>query len=636
MFFNYITIFIALSISGVAIFYSVAGLATIFAASVIPIIIMGSVLEVGKLITAVWLHKNWKKAVWWLKTYLTLAVVILMFITSMGIFGYLSKSHIEQASASDDQIAKIEVLDDTIVRLDSKIKRWDNEIERLSSGDINNTRVDNLIQREQDALDTINVAIDKEKQEYRTQASTDINAINNKLTQYRNNTKDEIVSINEQLKTCFSCTDEQQALKDTKSALADNEASATSNISGIKRQLSIDLSNIAQQYTSQLAPINQRINELKTQSSSKTQDIDVRISTLESNIQTAQATLSSNREDKTVLESKFRKLEAEVGPVKYIAEFIYNKEADRNMLEEAVRWVIVTIIFVFDPLAVLLLIASQYSFEETKRKNNPKPPTPTPTPTQPIKPIKREHDYTELVGRTYKGKWHPDDAPDANTPKDTSYTALIGKIFEGVRHEDDTTDNKIPAKPAPIKKKKKTKTSKTTAKKAVKKAVDKVHKLKRGLMKGTIKSKVSDKDVDIITALITHTDPNEYILYENKKHRLAPFASSHSELLTDVKSTVDFGVVFPENMPVATLFIRTDFLPTKLFRFNSESWVELDKALLKESAYSALYVEHLIKKINEHDHDNVLLDAVVAEGVDNDSVMVFNDIEIKHITEFKT
>ena len=630
MFFNYITIFIALSISGVAIFYSVAGLATIFAASVIPIIIMGSVLEVGKLITAVWLHKNWSKAVWWLKTYLTLAVVILMFITSMGIFGYLSKSHIEQASASDDQIAKIEVLDDTIVRLDSKIKRWDNEIARLSSGDINNTRVDNLIQREQDALDTINVAIDKEKQEYRTQASTDINAINNKLTQYRDNTKDEIVSINEQLKTCFSCADEQQALEDTKSALAGNEASATRNISDIKRQLSVDLSNIAQQYTSQLAPINQRINELKTQSSSKTQDIDVRISTLESNIQTAQATLSSNREDKTVLESKFRKLEAEVGPVKYIAEFIYNKEADRNMLEEAVRWVIVTIIFVFDPLAVLLLIASQYSFEETKRKNNPKPPT----PTQPINPTKREHDYTELVGKTYKGKWHPDDAPDANTPKDTSYTALIGKIFEGVRHEDDTTDNKIPAKPAPIKKKKKTKTSKTTAKKAVKK-ITPVKPIKRGIITKT-NSKVSDKDTNIITAMIESVSNDDYVSYEGKMHRKQAFAMMYPEFITDVRSTVDFGITFPENVSNATLFLRTDFLPTKLFRFNGESWVELDKELLKESAYSRKYTEHLIEKINEHDYDKILLDAVVAEGVNNETASVFNSTEIKHITEFKS
>ena len=630
MLFNYLTIFIALAISGVAIFYSVAGLATIFAASVIPIIIMGSVLEVGKLITAVWLHKNWSKAVWWLKTYLTLAVVILMFITSMGIFGYLSKSHIEQASASDDQIAKIEVLDDTIVRLDSKIKRWDDEIERLSSGDINNTRVDNLIQREQDALDTINVAIDKEKQEYRTQASTDINAINNKLTQYRDNTKDEIVSINEQLKTCFSCADEQQALEDTKSALAGNEASATSKISDIKRQLSVDLSNIAQQYTSQLAPINQRINELKTQSSSKTQDIDVRISTLESNIQTAQATLSSNREDKTVLESKFRKLEAEVGPVKYIAEFIYNKEADRNMLEEAVRWVIVTIIFVFDPLAVLLLIASQYSFEETKRKNNPKPPT----PTQPINPTKREHDYTELVGKTYKGKWHPDDAPDANTPKDTSYTALIGKIFEGARHEEDTTDNKIPAKPTPVKKKKKTKTSKKAIKQAVKK-ITPTKTPKRSAINKKPNSKVSDKDTNIITAMIESVSNGDYVSYEGKMHRKQAFTMMHPEFITDVRSTVDFGIAFPENVSNATLFLRTDFLPTKLFRFNGESWVELDKALLKESAYSRKYTEHLIEKINEHDYDKILLDAVVAEGVDNETASVFNSIEIKHITEFK-
>ena len=502
----------------------------------------------------------------------------------------------------------------------------------MSSGDINNTRIDNLIQREQDALDTINVAIDKEKQEYRTQASTDINAINNKLTQYRDNAKDEIVSINEQLKTCFSCADEQQALKDTKSALADNEASATSNISSIKRQLSVDLSNIAQQYTSQLAPINQRINELKTQSSSKTQDIDVRISTLESNIQTAQATLSSNREDKTVLESKFRKLEAEVGPVKYIAEFIYNKEADRNMLEEAVRWVIVTIIFVFDPLAVLLLIASQYSFEETKRKNNPKPPTPT--PTQPIKPTKREHDYTELVGKTYKGKWHPDDAPDANTPKDTSYTALIGKIFEGVRHEDDTTDNKIPAKPAPIKKKKSTKISKEDIKKAVKKITPSIPP-KRGIIK-KINSTVSDKDVAVITAMIENVDSDSYIVYNNKRHRKQALEIMHPELVTDVKATVDFGIAFPKNSLNGTLFLRTDFLPTKLFRFNGDSWVELDKGLLKESAYSKKYISHLIEKINEHDYDNILLDAVVAEGIADDSTTVFNSIEINRITNFNS
>ena len=83
----------ALSISAVAIYYSIAGLVAIFAAAAIPIMVMGTVLEVGKLVTAVWLHKYWGKAVWWLKTYLSVAVVVLMFITSMGIFGYLSSTY---------------------------------------------------------------------------------------------------------------------------------------------------------------------------------------------------------------------------------------------------------------------------------------------------------------------------------------------------------------------------------------------------------------------------------------------------------------------------------------------------------------------------------------------------------------
>jgi len=86
----------ALSISAVAIYYSVSGLVAIFAAAAIPIVIMGTVLEVGKLVTAVWLHWYWDKAKWWLKTYLSIATIVLMFITSMGIFGFLSKAHIEQ------------------------------------------------------------------------------------------------------------------------------------------------------------------------------------------------------------------------------------------------------------------------------------------------------------------------------------------------------------------------------------------------------------------------------------------------------------------------------------------------------------------------------------------------------------
>ena len=618
----------SLVISAVAIFYSVTGLATIFAASVIPIVIMGSVLEVGKLITAVWLHRNWQKAVWWLKTYLTVAVIILMFITSMGIFGYLSKSHIEQATASDDQIAKIQILDENIVRLDTKIKRWDDEITRLSSGDIGNTRVDNLINREEDALNKLLNTIDKEKSQYRTQATTDINAINDKLTQYRVTTDNEITSINEQLKTCFSCADERQALTDAKSNLSTKEDKADNSIVVIKQQLSNDLRNVANGYSSQLNPINARINELKTQSSSKTQDIDERVLTLETSIGTAQLTLSTYREDKSVIESQFRKLEAEVGPVKYIAEFIYDKQADRGMLEEAVRWVIVTIIFVFDPLAVLLLIASQYSFAEHKH-NKPKPPTIPPT-----NPPKRRDSYKDMVGKTFKGKYNEADAPNCNDNKELEKAvqeklALIKDIFKGAQHEEDVADTKIPVKPKAVKKKKKV----TTSNKIVTKTPSKV---KRGIMNPTsTKYKVSDKDVDVITDMIEKVSDDSYISYENKMHRKQAFAIMHPEFITDVNTTVDFGVNFPENIPNATLFLRTDFLPVKLFRFNGESWVELHKRLLKESAYSRKYIKHLIEKINEHDYDKVLLDAVVAEGVDHDTTAVFNEIELKHINNFK-
>ena len=95
MIYGILTLFTALCISAIAIYYSVAGLVAIFAAAALPIIIMGTALEIGKLVTAVWLHRYWSKATWWLRTYLSTAVIVLMFITSMGIFGFLSKAHIE-------------------------------------------------------------------------------------------------------------------------------------------------------------------------------------------------------------------------------------------------------------------------------------------------------------------------------------------------------------------------------------------------------------------------------------------------------------------------------------------------------------------------------------------------------------
>ena len=121
-----ITLLTALAISAVAAFYSIVGLMAIFSASAISIAVMGVVLEIGKLVTATWLYHSWPRVSRILKYYLALAVVILMFITSMGIFGYLSKAHIEQSTVSSDNTLQIE-------SINSQINRQRKDIERSES-----------------------------------------------------------------------------------------------------------------------------------------------------------------------------------------------------------------------------------------------------------------------------------------------------------------------------------------------------------------------------------------------------------------------------------------------------------------------------------------------------------------------
>ena len=155
MFLAVLTLITALSISAVAIYYSVAGLVAIFAAAAVPIMIMGGTLEIGKLVTAVWLHRYWEKATWWLKTYLSIAVIVLMIITSMGIFGFLSKAHIEQTSASTESIEKIERLNTEINRQDIIINKAERKIEEAENQGANkNDTIQDQIDREQKRIDT--------------------------------------------------------------------------------------------------------------------------------------------------------------------------------------------------------------------------------------------------------------------------------------------------------------------------------------------------------------------------------------------------------------------------------------------------------------------------------------------------
>jgi hypothetical protein len=251
MFLTLLTFISAISISVIAAGYSIVGLATLFAGAVVPIIAMGSALEVGKLVAASWLYHNWNSDVpRLLKGYLFGAIIVLIFITSLGIFGFLSKAHLDQVKPTSGNNIKIELLDKQINQQNLIIERAEKQITLLDKA--------------------LEVYIDKE---YVTRG----------------------------LKERKKQEEERNALN-----TAINEAS-------------------------------DKIAELTNQKASLSLEQD--------------------------------KIEAEVGPIKYVAELIYGEQAQDNF-DKAVRFVILILIFVFDPLAVLLLIAANISLRQWRKKKN--------------------------------------------------------------------------------------------------------------------------------------------------------------------------------------------------------------------------------------------------------------------------
>ena len=475
----------ALSISAVAIYYSIAGLVAIFAAAAIPIMIMGGVLEVGKLVTAVWLHKYWRQAKWWLKSYLATAVVVLMFITSMGIFGFLSKAHIEQTSASEESVAQVQQIDTEIGRLNGIITRADEKIKKLeSSGTGADANIQAQIDKEQEridkAFDRIAPAIEQQNKIIEDARGTDANRtkpyedqlasitaeilrletsareyedkiatldVDNKsvtpLLAQITKIEEEIIRVTNQLNSSedgqikagqaiIGVTSDglfggntRKALAKWVSAQQDRIAQIQGDISKLRveaneslekerarlaevvkdirtvqipalkeRELVMlgkiddvrktespviqtardEIQRLRKSAEDQVANSQALIERLRSQlaQTDKAEEIDAAVDEQLLKIKNAEAELDSLTEEKYALQAEYRKLEAEVGPIKYIAEFIYGEAADNTMLEEAVRWVIIIIIFVFDPLAVLLLIASQYTFDFARGRNKDK------------------------------------------------------------------------------------------------------------------------------------------------------------------------------------------------------------------------------------------------------------------------
>ena len=470
----------ALSISAVAIYYSVSGLMAIFAAAAIPIMVMGGVLEVGKLVTAVWLHKYWNQARWWLKSYLTIATVILMFITSMGIFGYLSKAHIEQTAAATEGVAQLERIEAELDRQDAVISRAEERIlEVEASVGTGNAAIQAQIDKEQQRIDTAYTriepaiaeqnaiiqaartadsertqpyeeqltALDEELRRLDAQAtqyesriaqlSVDASAVDPVLAQIdsienaivkvegqlASRERDQIASAqrtiganadgnagpNTRRSADAWITQQRARIAELQGQVAQLRATAQSTVDAERTRLTNLVSNIRNAQTqavkdrqlevlatidqvrntespvitkareevqriragadAQIAQSNTLIQSLRNSLTvGKDAAVEAVIAEQQQKIVLANNTIDTLTEQKYTLQTEYRKLEAEVGPVKYLAEFVYGETANKDILEEAVRWVIITIIFVFDPLAVLLLIASQATFEMRRQE----------------------------------------------------------------------------------------------------------------------------------------------------------------------------------------------------------------------------------------------------------------------------
>ena len=389
MYLGVLVLITALTISGVAIYYSIAGLVAIFAAAALPIMIMGGALEIGKLVTAVWLHRYWRQAVWWLKTYLTVAVVVLMFITSMGIFGFLSKAHIEQTSAGQESVAQVQRIEGEIERQQDIIVRAEQKIQKLETSNIGgDANIQAQIDAEQDRIDKayerIQPAIDEQQKIIDSQATLYINELAKidadmatlqgyidsgetaKAQQMIGASADGIFG----KKTADKIGDWQEQKQAERIELIEKIEQATNNPQA--QAAAAEIKRLRTTAESQIAQSNELINRLRNQlgDTDKTESIDQEVDEQNLRIKNANDQIDTLIAEKYTIEGEYRKLEAEVGPIKYIAEFVYGEDADKNMLEEAVRWVIIVIIFVFDPLAVLLLIASQYTFDFHRRSKD--------------------------------------------------------------------------------------------------------------------------------------------------------------------------------------------------------------------------------------------------------------------------
>jgi len=563
MILGFFTLLIAMAISGVAAYYSILGLVAIFAAAALPVIIMGSVLEAGKIMTAIWLHRNWDRANLAYKLYLVPSVIFLMLLTSLSVFGFLSKAHLDQAVPTSDVAAQIELVDTKIVT-----------------------------QRE------------------------NINAARKVLTQ-------------------------MDGAVDAVLSRSNNEQGAR-NANNLRNQQAKDRTK------------------------------------LQDDIGKAQTEIAKLNEERAAIARDLRKIEAEVGPVKYVAALIYGDNPDANLLERSVRWVIILIVAVFDPLAIVLILAGtkqmQWGMEawRARRKEKDKPfqdarmiaelhemvnkltEENEQFYTQNQQLLKLEQDYKDTTVELMHVRLRVVELTEENELLSTQKENLLQDLLQRYPDAVQADRSKIAELTAQLaaQSAQHTTTPDTEAMERQAAAITQLTQEYTNMeahysrVLGQLQQANQDNEIQaalLATALQRNQDADDqrhhaYGVLELKTQELEQLKAERDTLvqrltemlseptvpgtayepddgqltehqveqileLTSVPPRVDFGPEFPNSPSKGDMFLRTDFKPSRLFKWNEQTWIQVNKNTTDAYAYNEMYVGFLIQKLQDREYE---------------------------------
>ena len=522
--FSNLTLLVALTLSTIAAWYSIIGLTTIFAGAAIPVIIMGSALELAKITTTVWLRKYWHRAGLLLKLYLVPAVMAIALITSMGIFGFLSKAHMDQGITSGDALAKVAIFDEKI---------------KTSKENIDANRK---------ALKQMDEAVDQVMGRSTSETGAD-KAVTIRRAQQKERTR------------------------------------------------------------------------------------------LQSEIQAEQKTISQLSEERVPVAAEVRKVEAEVGPIKYIAALLYGDNPDANILERAVRWVIILLVVVFDPLAIALVLAANAS----KEWDNEEPVEDiiddfnedgykTVISNEPVQEqvteevVEKEFDINDhpylftsrgsntppgiepVPNQVYKGE--PSD--DTLEPCYKCGTTLVNAPGIGPfcpNKECDVSDNTLGVEPIQF-----VVTNSNPADNVP--VVDTDPNFEGIKVDGEwVQTGPNFKEIhDTEASKTTSYEELEggYVTYDGKHMHKDVLLSMRPDMLKLVADSATltntgFGTSFPALAKKGDTFVRVDLLPNKVYKFDGARWIQVNKDQSTSYVYDQEYIKHLVSKIETGEYDIELL-----------------------------